>query len=199
LLDEYGAQLDERGHAYLNRVRQATQRMGDLIDDLLELARVSRWVLQRQPVDLCEQAGEIVQALQAADSGRQLEFICAGTEPLIAHADPGLTRVVLENLMRNAWKFTRTRPLARIEFGRTVVDGETVYFFRDNGVGFDMAFAAKLFGNFQRLHAGSEFEGEGIGLAIVNRILRKHGGRIWAEGRPEEGATFYFTLGEREA
>lgn len=199
LLDEYGAQLDEKGHAYLNRVRQATQRMGDLIDDLLELARVSRWVLQRQPVDLCEQAGEIVQALQAADSGRQLEFICAGTEPLIAHADPGLTRVVLENLMRNAWKFTRTRQLARIEFGRTVVDGETVYFFRDNGVGFDMAFAAKLFGNFQRLHAGSEFEGEGIGLAIVNRILRKHGGRIWAEGRPEEGATFYFTLGERGA
>ncbi len=192
LLEDYGDTLDASGQDYLRRVRAATQRMGELIDDLLELARVTRAELRREPVDLSDLARGIVERLREAEPARQVELAIANG--LASEGDPRLLRIALENLLGNAWKFTGGRPDARIEFGSSDRDGERVYFVRDNGVGFDMAYAQKLFGAFQRLHTSAEYPGTGVGLATVQRIIHRHGGRIWAEAQPEAGATFSFTL-----
>jgi PAS domain S-box-containing protein len=193
LLEDYADKLDDDGRDYLRRVRAATQRMGALIDDLLTLSRVTRREMRREAVDLSGLAQAIAEQLVRTDAGRDVRFTIA--PGLRAQGDPHLLRVALENLLGNAWKFTSTRSQARIEFGTTLDGGQTVYFVRDNGVGFDMAYSSKLFGAFQRLHRSSDFPGTGIGLATVQRIITRHGGRVWAEAEVNEGATFSFTLG----
>jgi two-component system sensor histidine kinase/response regulator len=192
LVEDYGGKLDAQGRDYLERVRAASQRMAQLIDDLLNLSRVGRTEIHLGEVDLSALAGEIAEDLRNAEPSRQVEMVIA--KDLKASGDARLLRVVLANLLGNAWKFTRKKPQARIEFGLTDKDGEPAYFVRDEGVGFDMAYAGKLFGAFQRLHTTSEFEGTGIGLATVGRIVRRHGGKVWADGAVGQGATFYFTL-----
>jgi PAS domain S-box-containing protein len=192
LVEDYADQLDEQGQAYLQRIRTASQRLGQLIDDMLKLARVTRSELHRSEVDLSAQAQAVATELQKARPRRDVELIIA--PGLTAQADANLLRIVLENLLGNAWKFTSKQPRARIELGMTYHNGATAYFIRDNGAGFDMAYAGKLFGAFQRLHTATEFEGTGIGLATVQRIIHRHGGRVWAEGVPGQGATFYFTI-----
>ncbi len=195
LLEEYGDKLDLSAKDYLNRIRAAAQRMGQLIEDLLKLSRLSRAEIRPQPVDLSALAESIVVELRRSEPGRDVEFIAeAGAR---AQGDPRLLQIVLENLLRNAWKFTQKRPRCRIEFAKRVEKEEMVFFVSDNGVGFDPTYANKLFEPFQRLHPSSEFEGTGIGLAIVNRIILRHRGRIWAQAAPERGATFFFTLSER--
>jgi light-regulated signal transduction histidine kinase (bacteriophytochrome) len=165
--------------------------MTRLIDDLLGLSLVTRGELQREPVDLSDIVREVAGRLRQAAPDRKVDFVVA--DHLLVEGDGRLLTIAFENLIGNAWKFTAKQPQARIEVG--VRDGEPrAYFVRDNGAGFDMAYAAKLFGMFQRLHSASEFEGTGIGLATVNRIIRRHGGRIWAEGAVGRGATFFFTL-----
>jgi PAS domain S-box-containing protein len=192
LLEDYSERLDERGRKCLNFVRGETQRMGRLIDDLLELSRVTRTEMRRERVDLSLLARDIADRLQGAEPDRRVEFII---QPgLIAYGDARLLEVLLANLLNNAWKFTGRHPSARIEFGRTEIEGRTVYFVRDDGAGFDMAFAGKLFAPFQRMHKTSEFPGSGIGLATVQRIAHRHGGQVWAEAEVERGATFYFAL-----
>jgi signal transduction histidine kinase len=192
LKEDYSDRLDTEGLGYLNRVRQAAQRMGLLIDDLLRLAHVTRTEVVREEVDLTEMADKVLQELQRATPQRHVVTnIAPGLKAL---ADGRLMRVVLDNLLGNAWKFTDRRDPARIELGIETIGGERAYFVRDNGAGFDMAYAGKLFGAFQRLHDAKEFPGTGVGLATVQRVVRKHGGRIWAQARPNEGATFYFTL-----
>ena len=194
LLEDHVDQLGEEGEDYLGRVRVASRRMALLIDDLLELSRVSRRPLRREPVDLSAQTREIAAELGKSQPERAVEFVIA--DGLTANGDVGLLRVALENLLGNSWKFTSREERGRIEFGSTVLEGGgRVYFVRDNGVGFDEAYAGKLFGAFQRLHGPDQFEGTGIGLATVQRIVRRHGGRVWAEGEVGEGATFFFTLG----
>ena len=173
--------------------------MEQLIDDLLNLSHVTRGGIHREPVDLSALVETIARELQNREPDREVEFVIASG--LVGYGDSQLVRVVLENLLANAWKFTGTHDRARIEFG--VVEGEDppVYFVRDDGVGFDMAYSEKLFGAFQRLHSPGEFSGTGIGLATVHRIVRRHGGQVRGEGVVEEGATFYFTLrggGERQ-
>ena len=192
LQEDYTARLDEEGRSHLRRVRAATKRMEQLIDDLLHLARVSRAELQSEPVDLSALARSIVAELRQREPRRAVEFACADRAPV--RGDPRLLRIALENLLGNAWKFTLRRQPAHIEFGSVAQDGRPVYFVRDNGAGFDMAYAEKLFGPFQRLHGATEFPGSGIGLATVHRILQRHGGRVWAEAVVDGGATFYFTL-----
>jgi len=241
VLEDYADRLDDQGRDYLNRVRAATQHMGRLIDDLIKLARVARAEMQREPVDLSALAGDVFAALQKSEPGRRVEY---RIEPgLAAEGDARLLRVVLDNLLGNAWKFTGKQAHARIEFGvlqqaspgmdevdrvgnrrsaspgmdevdrvgnrrsaspgmdevdrvgnRRSETGAPAYFVRDNGAGFDMTYAGKLFGAFQRLHTLSEFPGTGVGLATVQRIVHRHGGRVWAEGAVGKGATFYFTL-----
>ena len=195
LLEEYGDQLDEQAHQYLDRVRSETRRMERLINDLLALSRLSRHQLRRQPVDLTALAQTIAARLQEAQPQRPVEFIIQ--EGLTAQCDAHLLEIALTNLLNNAFKFTGQRNPARIEFGQNSVGGQPAYFVRDNGVGFDMAYASKLFGAFQRLHSPAEFPGTGIGLATVQRIVRRHGGRVWAEAAVGKGATFYFTLKEK--
>lgn len=192
LLDDYGSQLDGQATEYLNRVRAATKRMSQLIDDLLTLAQVTRSEMKRIDVDLSQLARERAQELQRADPRRSVEFVI--TPGLITEGDPGLLAVAIQNLLENAWKFTAKQPAARIEFGAETNSGKPVYFVRDNGAGFDMAYADRLFSAFQRLHRPAEFPGTGIGLATVLRIIRRHGGRVWAEGAEGCGATFRFTL-----
>jgi len=192
LLEDYGDSLDNKARDYLRRVCAATQHMGELIDDLLKLSRVTRVEIRYEWVDLSVMAHSIAAALKETAPGRAVEFIIA-REVSVA-GDRSLLRVVLENLLGNAWKFTSKHPRARIEFGITEQDGRTVYFVRDDGAGFDMAYANKLFTPFQRLHGSNEFDGTGIGLATVQRIIYRHGGSVWAEGEVERGATFYFTL-----
>lgn len=191
LMEQYKPQLDARGQDYLRRTCEASLQMDKLIEDLLKLSRVSRSELQRADVDLSAVAQEIAKALAVAEPDRRVQFdISPG---ISAKGDERLLRVVIDNLMRNSWKFTKKAAEARITFG--CEDGETSAFFvRDNGVGFDMAYAGKLFGVFQRLHSANEFAGSGVGLAIVQRIVVRHGGRVWAEAKVNEGATFYFTL-----
>lgn len=196
LLEDYGERLDGTGRDYLRRVRGAAQRMGALIDDLLNLSRVSRAELVREPVDLSRLARAIADDLGTTDRERRIDWRIR--EGVTARADPRLLRVVLENLMENAFKYTARRPLARIEFGTTEEDGKRVYFVRDDGVGFDMQFAGKLFVPFQRLHSLREFAGTGIGLATVKRVVHRHGGEVRAEGKPDAGATFLFTLGTED-
>jgi len=188
LIEDYADQIDAAGRGYLQRVRAATQRMGQLIDDMLNLSRVTRSPLRRVQVDLSALAQSIAQDLRQSAPERNVEFVIA--PDLEDDCDTNLMRVALENLLGNAWKFTARHATARIEFGCT--DG--VYFVRDDGAGFDATYKAKLFGAFQRLHHASEFAGTGIGLATVQRIIRRHGGKVWAEGEPEKGATFSFTL-----
>jgi PAS domain S-box-containing protein len=196
LLEDYAAQLDATGKDYLSRVRAATQRMAQLINDMLNLSRVTRAEMRREVVDLSALAHIVAAELQQTAPERQVEFVIA--KNIFAHGDARLLQVVLENLLGNAWKFTGKHPKARIEFdvlhpnGNN--DGNPIYFVRDNGAGFDMAFANKMFGVFQRLHDAAEFEGTGVGLASVQRIINRHGGRVWAEGEVARGATFYFTL-----
>ncbi|MCC6879825.1 MAG: PAS-domain containing protein, partial [Rhodocyclaceae bacterium] len=190
--EEYAHALDDNGQHYLSRIRAASERMGQLIDDLLDLARITRQELKRVPVSLSRIAEEVKESLAEQSPERKAAWRIA--PGLQAHADPVLAKVLLENLLRNAWKFTAERVQADIEFEAAVQDGETVYRVRDNGAGFDMAYADKLFQPFQRLHDAKRFEGAGIGLAIVHRVVRRHGGRIWAEGAPGQGASFYFTL-----
>ena len=192
LLEDYAAQLDDAGRDSLQRVRVATQRMATLIDDLLNLARITRSEMVIGSVDVSELARELAAELAASDPGRTVDLVIA--PGLEARADRGLLRVVLQNLIGNAWKFTGKRDGARIEVGVVSTNGERAYFVRDNGAGFDMAFASKLFGAFQRLHRATEFPGTGVGLATVQRIIHRHGGRVWAESVVDRGATFYFTL-----
>ena len=193
LLANYPDQLDEQGRHYLDRIRDASQRMGQLIEDLLGLSRVTRSELVRQRVDLSALAQEVAAELRKRDPQRQAEFVIA--EKMVVEADPHLLRIVLQNLLDNAWKFTGPRSPAHIEVGMSKQAGEQVYFVRDNGVGFDMSYVDKLFTPFQRLHGQREFPGTGIGLATVQRIVARHAGRAWAEAQVDKGATFYFTLG----
>ncbi|MFQ5791340.1 MAG: ATP-binding protein, partial [Acidobacteriota bacterium] len=192
LLEDYSDKLDAQGKDALQRVRAASQRMGLMVDDLLSLSRVTRSEMRSETVDLSELAKTIAARLQQTQPERPVEFVIE--EGVTSKGDGRLLRVVLENLLGNAWKFAGKKPLTRIEFGLTEHDGKPAYFVRDNGAGFDMAYADKLFGAFQRLHAIDEFEGTGVGLATAQRIIHRHGGRIWAEGAVEQGATFKFTL-----
>ncbi len=192
LLEDYAERIDEPGRQYLGRIRAATARMGELIDDLLQLSRVTRAEMTREAVDLSALAGSIVDDLRRTDPDRPVEVVIQSG--LHVEGDAKLLRIALVNLLSNAWKFTGRQAAARIELGSSETDNEHVFYVRDNGAGFDMAYASKLFGAFQRLHAASEFPGTGIGLAIVQRIVRRHGGRLWAEGAVNRGATFYFTL-----
>ncbi len=193
LLSDYsGRTLDERGTHYLGRVRVGTLKMSRLIDDMLHLARVTRSTLERRDIDLTAVAEEVAAELTRRNPDRQV--LCFVEPGLRASADPYLLSIVFENLLGNAWKFTGNREGARVDVGKLPED-EPVFFVRDNGAGFDMTYANKLFGAFQRLHPESDFEGTGIGLATVKRIVTRHGGRIWAEAAEGQGATFYFTLG----
>jgi PAS domain S-box-containing protein len=196
LLEDYADKLDAEGQDHLRRVRESAQHMAQLIDDLLALSRVTRSALRSEHVDLSGLARDAARRLSSAHPGRDVDLTIA--DGLVARGDDRLLTVVLDNLLGNAWKFTSKRPGARVEFGRGLEDGQPVYFVRDNGAGFDMAYASKLFGVFQRLHRVTEYEGTGIGLATVQRIVRRHGGRVWAEGEVDRGATFYFTLENRE-
>jgi PAS domain S-box-containing protein len=196
LLDEYADRLDDTGRDRLRRVRAAAQRMATLIDDLLKLSRITRAELKRENIDLSAIAAEVINELHTQEPSRTVQ--CIIQPGLIVWGDGRLLHIVLDNLLGNAWKFTSKRPDAKIEFGMQMQNDEPVYFVRDNGAGFDMAYAEKLFGAFQRLHDTSEFPGTGIGLATAQRIIHKHGGRIWAESKVEQGAAFYFTLEARE-
>jgi PAS domain S-box-containing protein len=192
LLEDCGEGLGDVGRGYLSRVRRAAQRMGVLIDDLIKLSRVTRADMHLQDVDLSALAQRIAQDLRTNEPDRTADFEIQGG--LTASGDVRLLQIALENLMSNAWKFTAGRTPTRIEFGRCRHDDEAAYFIRDNGVGFDMAHADQLFRAFQRLHDAEQFPGTGIGLATVQRIVHKHGGRVWAAAEVGNGATFYFTL-----
>jgi signal transduction histidine kinase len=192
LLEDYADKLDEDGRDYLHRVRAATQRMGILIDDLLNLSRVTRTEMRLEKTDLGAIARSVAGELRKTQPERRAEFRIE--EGLEAFVDSHLIGIVLENLLGNAWKFTSKRDSACIEFGKARCNGSPAYFVRDNGAGFDPAYAGRLFGAFQRLHDRNEFPGTGVGLATVQRIIHRHGGRIWAESAVERGATFYFTL-----
>jgi signal transduction histidine kinase len=192
VMEDCANKLDARDIENLNRVRAGAQRMAQLIDDMLNLSRVTRAELHREEVDLARIAREIAQELRDADPSRHVEFHI--TDGLIVQADPRLMRVAMTNLLGNAWKFTGKCPIGRIEFGQTQDNGVKTFFVRDNGAGFDMAYAHKLFGPFQRLHAAAEYPGTGIGLATVQRVIARHGGRVWTHAAVDNGATFFFTL-----
>jgi light-regulated signal transduction histidine kinase (bacteriophytochrome) len=195
--------LDEKGRRQLDTISRAARTMGELIDDLLAFSRTSRTRLRREPVDLAFLVREVVQPIRLENAGRAVEWVIGDLPRVLA--DPSLLRIVLTNLVGNAVKYTRGRDPARIEIGSLAAGDpagqrppapwpDTVLFVRDNGVGFDMEYAGKLFGVFQRLHRADEFEGTGIGLATVRRIVHRHGGRTWAMGEADRGATFYFSL-----
>jgi signal transduction histidine kinase len=196
VVEDFADQLDATGQDYLRRIRRASQRMGRLIDDLLALSRINRSDINRHRINVGDLAGEVINTLRHIDPHRDVSFTVKGT--VTAYADAQLMRVVLENLLGNAWKFTANNPLASIEVGMQKDDDRNVIYVRDNGAGFDMQFANKLFGAFQRLHSAEEFDGTGIGLASVQRIIHRHGGEVWAEGEIGKGATFYFTLGDAD-
>jgi signal transduction histidine kinase len=189
LLEDFAPCLDAQAKGYLERSVAAAGRMGRLIDDFLKLARIARAELRTRPVDLSALAREVCADQRERDPSRRVD--CEIAPDLRGTGDPALLRIVLENLMGNAWKFTSRNSRARIEFGAR----EGAFFVRDDGAGFDMAFKDKLFKPFERLHAGQEFPGTGIGLATVRRIIERHGGRVWAESDVGKGATFWFTLG----
>lgn len=193
LLEDHSASLDEEGRDYLQRVVRGGQRMADLIEDIMVLSRITRDEMERRPVDLSAAAREMVDELAREEPDRE---VAVEVQPgLVAEADPKLLRIMIENLLANAWKFTAGRPDPRIEFGATPGEnGSRVFYVRDNGAGFDMEHAGRLFTPFQRLHSEAEFPGTGIGLATVQRVVRRHGGKVWAEGRVRHGATFYFTI-----
>src|SRR5580658_139265 len=192
LEEDFGDRLDAQGKDYISRVRNGVQRMGTLIDSLLQLSRVTRSDAQRERVDLSYLATLVFREVQAGDPEREVNWIA---QPgMMAEADPRLMRIAFENLIGNAWKFTARTPDATVTFGSSPQDGKTVYFLRDNGAGFDMQYVDRLFTAFQRLHGERDFKGSGIGLATVSRIIRRHHGSIWAEAEPGKGATFFFTL-----
>lgn len=194
LIEDYGDKLDEEGKDALQRIRAASQRMGNLIDDLLRLSQVTRAELNVTGVDMSAIAWDIADALDREQPDRSTKWeIQPG---LSVHADLALTRIAMQNLLQNAWKFTGRSGQPVIRVGALERDSKTIFFVADNGVGFDMAHAANLFGAFQRLHHVDDFPGTGIGLAIVQRIIRRHDGKIWAEAKEGEGATFFFTLKE---
>ena len=196
LLNEHSDKLDDQGRRYLDRVRSATQRMAELIDDLLSLSRITRSPLTREKADLSAISRKILTDLGTREPERKVEWMVA--DGLSAEADARLVTVLLENLLGNAWKFTSKQAAARIEVGCEQRAAEpTIFVVRDNGAGFNMEYVKKLFAPFQRLHAAADFQGTGIGLATVHRVVTRHGGRIWGEGVPNQGATFYFTLGAR--
>lgn len=190
--EDEGDKLSEHGREYLGRIRGGAQRMGELIDDLLRLSRVSRGEFRRERIDLSSIANAVLTELQRVHPERTVELVVP--DAITGLADARLIRITLENLLGNAWKFTSKTEHARIEFGVRTEGDERIYFVKDNGAGFDMAYAEQLFGPFQRLHADKEFPGTGIGLATVQRIIVRHGGRIWVEAAPDQGATFQFTL-----
>jgi signal transduction histidine kinase len=192
LLEDWADRLDDEAKEHLNRIRAATQRMGSLIDDLLNLSRLSRTAMQWQRLDMSALVRSIVSNLDKDQPDREIEVRIP--DGLTTKADPGLLRVALENLLSNAWKFTSKQASAHIEVGQAEVNGVLAFFVRDDGAGFDAAYADRLFGAFQRLHGMDEFAGTGIGLATVQRIIHRHGGRIWADSAVGRGATFYFTL-----
>lgn len=197
LLEDYADKLDDNGKDCLRRVRSASQRMSVLIDDLLNLARVTRSEVHRENVDLTAIAKSVVKELQEQDPDRRVAFVIR--EGLRAEGDSVLLRLALQNLLGNAWKYTSHHDSSRIEFGTEQTNGHRVYFVRDDGAGFDPRYKSRLFGVFQRLHGPTEFPGTGVGLATVQRIVRRHGGDIWAEGAVEKGATFYFSLFQSNA
>ncbi|HEX7002563.1 MAG TPA: PAS domain S-box protein [Trueperaceae bacterium] len=193
LLDDYAARLGPSANDYLLRIRRAAGRMGNLIDDLLDLSRIAKSEVKRERVDLSELAAGLMRELSERHPERSVQAVI---QPgLVATGDPQLLEIVMENLLSNSWKFTVHKEQPRIEFGAERREGENVFFVRDNGAGFDMAFAAKLFRPFQRLHSPNQFEGTGIGLTTVKRIIERHDGEIWAKGEVDGGAVFYFTLG----
>ena len=192
LLEDHADKLDSSGKDHLQRVRLATQRMSVLIDDLLNLSRVTRTPIRRERLDLSALARSIAEEVQKASPTRRVEIVIG--DGLVAEGDLRLLRVVMENLLGNAWKYTSGHQRARIEFGASQYGGQRAFFVRDDGAGFDPRYAGRLFGAFQRLHGANEFPGSGVGLATVQRIVRRHGGEIWAEAAVEKGATFYFTL-----
>ena len=193
VLESQGDRLDEAGQRFLSRVREASQHMAQLIDDVLHLSRVTRADLRDQEVDLSSIASLILTRLQESEPERKMD---AKVRPgVLVTGDSQLLKIAMENLLENAWKFTAKEPESRIEFGMMQAGGEATYFVRDNGAGFDMTYTDRLFGPFQRLHPQGEFPGNGIGLATVQRIIHRHGGRVWAEGLVGQGATFYFTMG----
>jgi PAS domain S-box-containing protein len=192
LLEEHSAgDLDEKGRHYLDRIREGAHSMGRLVDDLLALARIGQQDLRPVPTPLGPLVNEVVEDVMAEAGGRVIRWNIGPMPEVVC--DPGLTRIALTNLLSNAVKYTRPCSEARIDIEQGVHDGYQTIMVRDNGVGFDMEYADKLFGVFQRLHDGEQFEGQGVGLATVQRIIHKHGGEIWAEARPGEGAAFYFT------
>lgn len=193
LLSAYGDQLDDRGQHYLHRIRESSQRMASLIDDLLSLSKITRSELRNDLVDLSNLVRQVADRLSATEPNRNVRFIIR--DGIRARCDRALVSLMLTNLIGNSWKFTRHRAEACIEFDSEESNGEEVFFVRDNGAGFDMAYSSKLFGVFQRLHTEREFEGTGIGLATVERVVKRHGGRIWAIGEVDVGATFFFSLG----
>jgi signal transduction histidine kinase len=192
LLDEYHDVLDIDGQHYLERVRNAAQRMGSLIDDMLNLSRVTRSEIKHEIVDLTALGWQVIDELQKHEPQRKVEI---NIMPKISvKGDQSLLHIVLENLLGNAWKYTGEKKSASIEFGTEILDNETVFYIQDNGIGFDMDYANKLFIPFQRLHSAEKFPGTGIGLATVARIIERHSGRIWADASPNQGARFRFTL-----
>ena len=193
VLESQGGQLDRNGRRFMDRIQEASRQMSQLIDDVLYLSKVSRAEVRQQEIDLSGLVESVLERLREADPGRTVE---TRVRPgVIVAGDGRLLRIALTNLLENAWKFTEREPAAQIEFGMMTATGEPTYFIRDNGAGFDMAYVDRLFGPFQRLHLASEFPGSGIGLATVQRIIHRLGGRVWAEGVVGQGATFSFTLG----
>lgn len=193
LEEDLGEQITPAAHSHLERIRRATQRMAHLIDALIELARLTRQPLHKERVDLSDMALQIIDELRSEDPARQVEFEV--TRELVVTADRVLARGLLENLLRNAWKYSSGKAMARIRFEVAMSNDRRIFCIEDNGAGFDMAFAANLFRPFSRLHSSTEFDGTGIGLATVQRIIQRHGGKIWAEAEPGRGARFFFTFG----
>jgi len=194
IMDDYADKFDDKGKEYFQRVRLASQRMAELIDALLDFSRLSRADIVRKEVRLSELAQLVCSELEKAQPERLVRLSIQSDIKVIG--DAKLLRIVLENLIGNAWKFTSQQPRAEIQFGSATQDGRLVFFVKDNGAGFDMTYRNKLFGVFQRLHSTKEFPGTGIGLATVQRIIHRHGGQVWAEGKVGKGSAFYFTLGD---
>jgi light-regulated signal transduction histidine kinase (bacteriophytochrome) len=192
LAEDYAEKLDETGKDYIRRVQAGAERMKHLIDALLGLSRFTRNELNRSKVYLSALGKTVADDLTKLQPERRVEFVIA--DNMMALGDQNMLRAAIDNLLGNAWKFTEKRPVAKIEFGVTQIDGKDVFFVKDNGAGFNMKFSEKLYTPFQRLHQESEFSGLGIGLSIVQRIVHRHGGRVWAEGDVDKGAIFYFTL-----
>ncbi|MGC4095695.1 MAG: MEDS domain-containing protein [Nitrospira sp.] len=196
VLEDYGSVLDSQGREHLQRVVTAAERMDQLVEGMLKLARLSQHELSCQKVDLTQMVREIAAELAMTYPNRRVTFLAA--EEVCVTGDPDLLRIVMTNLLNNAWKFTSKKKDARVQFGLVIKDDQPIYFVKDNGAGFDESLAHKLFQTFERLHSTKDFDGTGIGLATVHRVVIRHGGKVWAEGKVDEGATFYFSLPDRE-